>query len=145
LGLVYSKEYQVYAYKRIDIPQHFIASALLAAIDAAVLGEQIGVSKELADAKQGSGFSFIDLLSDHAGTRLGKLAIASGPKARRVQEIMSQAKDYTAYLPGIQGLPEHMNQEEFKLRFGDTKSQTYQDMVAEIDKRINSLAVYQNP
>ena len=145
LGLVYSKEYQVYAYKRIDIPQHFIASALLAAIDAAVLGEQIGVSKELADAKQGSGFSFIDLLSDHAGTRLGKLAIASGPQARRVQEIMSQAKDYTAYLPGIQGLPEHMNQEEFKLRFGDTKSQTYQDMVAEIDKRINSLAVYQNP
>lgn len=145
LGLVYNKEYQVFAYKRVDIPQHFIASALLAAIDAAALGEQIGVNKELADAKQGSGFSFIDLLSDHAGTRLGQLAIASGPQARRVQKIMSQAKDYTAYLPSIQGLPEQMDQETFKLRFGNTQSPIYREIVTEIDSRINSLPVYQTP
>jgi len=143
LGLVYSKEYQVFAYKRIDIPQHFIASALLSAVDAALISEQAGVSKELADARQGSGFSFIDLIADHAGTQFGKLAIASGPQARKLQEIMSQSKDYTSVLPSIQGLPEKMDEAAFKLRFGNTKSQTYRDMMIEVDKRINALPVYQ--
>ncbi len=145
LGLVYSKEYPVFAYKRIDIPQHFIASALLVAVDAALLGEQLGVSKELADAKQGSGFSFIDLMADHAGARFGRIAIASGQQARRLQQIMSQSQDYTSILPSPRGLPEHMDQQSFKLRFGTPQSQAYRDMADEIDNRINALPVYQNP
>lgn len=143
MGLVYSKEYPVFAYKRIDIPQHFIASALLAAVDAALISEQAGVSKELADAKQGSGFSFIDLIADHAGTRFGQLAIGSGAQARRIQEIMAKAQDYTTVLPSIQGLPEQMDEQSFKLRFGDTNSKIYRAMIDEIDARINALPLYQ--
>ena len=142
LGLVYSKEYAVYAYKRIDIPQHFIASALLATVDSSLLGEQLGVDKELGDAEKGSGFSFIDLTADRAGTRFGQMAIASPKQARELQRIMSQAKDYTVILPEIKGLPEHMDAPTFKNRFGGTGSPLYRNMIAEIDERIGSLPLY---
>ena len=143
LGLVYSKEYQVFAYKRIDIPQHFIASALLASVDASLLSEQLGVDKELGDAEKGSGFSFVDLTADRAGTRFGQLAIASPQQARKLQRILSTVNDYTAIIPNIEGLPEHMSQAEFKVRFGDTNSDRYHAMLQEIDRRINTLALYQ--
>ncbi len=143
IGLVYSKEYPVFAYKRIDIPQHFIASALLAMIDASLLGEQLGVDKELGDAEKGSGFSFIDLSADRAGTRFGQLAVAAPAQARELQRVMSEAKDYSAFIPDIKGLPEHMDEASFKSRFGDINSELYRNMITEIDERINALAVYQ--
>jgi len=142
LGLVYSKEYPVYAYKRIDIPQHFIASALLATIDSALLGEQLGVDKELGDAEKGSGFSFIDLASDRAGTRFGQMAVASAKQARELQRIMSTSEDYTTIIPDIKGLPEQMDNRVFKKRFGGPGSKLYQNMIAEIDERIGSLPLY---
>jgi len=143
LGLVYSKEYQVFAYKRVDIPQHFIASALFAMVDASLLGEQLGVDKELGDAEQGSGFSFIDLAADRAGTRFGQLAIASPKQARELQRFMSESQDYTLIIPDIKGLPEQMDEPTFKTRFGDTSSELYRNMIAEIDDRINALTLYQ--
>lgn len=143
LGLVYSKEYSVFAYKRIDIPQHFIASALLAAVDSSLLGERLGEDKELADAEKGSGFSFIDLTADRAGTRFGQQAIGSPKQARELQRLMSQAKDYTSIIPDIQGLPEHMDEPTFRARFDNTDSPLYRSMIAEIDDRINALPLYQ--
>ncbi len=142
LGLVYSKEYQVFAYKRIDIPQHFIASALLAAVDSSLLGEKIGEDKELSDAESGSGFSFIDLTADRAGTRFGKLAISNSEAARKLQESMSQIRDYTAIIPSALDLPEHMDEPTFKSRYQQPGSKDYQNMVDEIDRRINQLSVY---
>ncbi|PPD33670.1 MAG: hypothetical protein CTY19_06930 [Methylomonas sp.] len=143
LGLVYSKEYPVFAYKRIDIPQHFIASALFATVDASLLGEQLGVDKELGDAEQGSGFSFIDLTADRAGTRFGQLAIASPKQARQLQRTLSEAKDYTTIIPDPQDLPEHMDEQSFRSRYGSTESKAYQDTIKEIDKRIDGLPLYQ--
>ncbi|MDD2761495.1 MAG: hypothetical protein PHH11_14545 [Methylomonas sp.] len=142
LGLVYSKEYQVFAYKRVDIPQHFIASALLAAVDASLLGERLGEDKELGDAESGSGFSFVDLAADRAGTRFGQTAVASPKQARELQLQMSQSKDYTIYMSDIKGLPEHMDEETFSVRFGGTASPLYRDMMAEIDERIAKLPLY---
>lgn len=142
LGLVYSKEYSVFAYKRIDIPQHFIASALLAAVDAPLLGERLGEDKELADAEKGSGFSFIDLTADRAGTRFGQQATGSPKQARELQRLMSRIKDYTGIIPDIQGLPEQMDEQTFKARFSNTDSELYRSMIAEIDERINALPIY---
>lgn len=143
LGLVYSKEYQVFAYKRIDIPQHFIASALLATIDASLLSKQLGEDKELGDAEKGSGFSFIDLTADRAGTRFGQTATASPQQARKLQKIMSTTKDYSSIIPDIQGLPEQMDEQTFKVRFDNVGSPIYQNMIAEIDERIGALPLYQ--
>lgn len=143
LGLVYSKEYPVFAYKRIDIPQHFIASALLATIDASLLSKQLGEDKELGDAEKGSGFSFIDLTADLAGTRFGQIAIDSPKQARKLQKIMSTVQNYTSIIPDIQGLPEHMDEQTFKARFNSVDSPIYQNMIAEINERINALPLYQ--
>lgn len=145
IGLVYSKEYEVFAYKRIDIPQHFIASALLAAVDASLAGVKLGEDKELGDAEHGSGFSFIDLAADLAGTRFGQWAIASPKQARELQRRMSEIKDYTAIIPDIKGLPEQMDEQAFNSQFGNTDSQLYKDMIAEIDERIDALPLYQKP
>ncbi|TPQ26070.1 hypothetical protein [Methylomonas koyamae] len=143
LGLVYSKEYPVFAYKRVDIPQHFIASALLAAVDASLLGERMGVDKELGDARQGSGFSFIDLSADMAGSRFGRMAIASQNKARLLQKLMAETKDYSAIIPEVQDLPEHMDEMDFKQRFERVGSKRYQEVISEIDKRLDDLPLYQ--
>ena len=145
LGLVYSKEYPVFAYKRIDIPQHFIASALLAAVDASLAGIKLGEDKELGDAEKGSGFSFIDLTADRSGTLFGQWAIASPKQARELQRRMSEIKDYTALIPDIRGLPEKMDEQSFNSQFGNTDSELYRGMIAEIDARIDALPLYQKP
>lgn len=144
LGLVYSKEYPVYAYKRTDIPQHFIGSALLASVDSSLLGEQIGIDKELGDAQKGSGFSFIDLTADRAGTRFGKKAIHSRSQARELQRVMSSTRDYSAIIPDVTDLPEHMDEKEFSGKFGEVDSSSYSELIKEIDKRINLLPLYQD-
>lgn len=145
LGLVYSKEYPVFAYKRVDIPQHFIASALLATVDSSLLGEQIGIDKELGDAQKGSGFSFIDLMADRAGSRFGQLAIASNSKARELQRIMSATKDYGSIIPNPQDLPEQMDEQTFKLKFDTIDSPAYRQLIEQIDSRIAALPLYQQP
>ncbi|OQW67488.1 MAG: hypothetical protein BVN35_20245 [Proteobacteria bacterium ST_bin11] len=143
LGLVYSKEYPVFAYKRIDIPQHFIASALLAIIDSSLLGEQIGIDKELGDAQKGSGFSFIDLAADRTGTRFGQIAIASVKEARELQRIMSSTKDYSSVIPELQDLPENMDEKTFASKFKSVESPAYNELIQEIDARIIALPLYQ--
>lgn len=143
LGLIYSKEYLVFAYKRIDLPQHFIASALLTAVDSSLLSQQIGIDKEVGDSQYGSGFSFIDISADRAGIRFGQLAIASPQQARKLQENMAEIKDYSAVLPNIEGLPEHMDEETFKQNYGGVESAAYKDMIQLIDQRIAALPVYQ--
>ncbi|WP_246534903.1 hypothetical protein [Methylomonas paludis] len=143
LGLIYSHEYQVYAYRRIDIPQHFIAEALITAVDSNLLSLQLGLDKEVGDAQKGSGFSFIDISSDRTGIRFGQLAIASPASARRVQQIMAETRDYTAIIPDIEGLPEHMDEATFKEKYRNIDSQAYQDMIKLIDSRITALPLYQ--
>jgi len=142
-GLVYNKEYLVFAYKRIDIPQHFIASALLTAVDSSLLSQQMGIDKEVGDSQHGSGFSFIDLTADRAGIRFGQQAIASPQQARKLQENMAVIKDYAAIIPDIAGLPENMDEETFKHNYGNISSPAYQEMIQLIDQRISALAVYQ--
>lgn len=142
LGLVYSKEYLVFAYKRIDIPQHFIASALLTAVDSSLLSQQVGIDKEVGDSQKGSGFSFIDLLADRAGMRFGQLAVASPQQARRLQEAMAEIKDYPQFIPDIAGLPEHMDMATFRQEYTGVGSPAYQAMIHEIDSRIQALPIY---
>jgi hypothetical protein len=142
LGLIYNKEYPVFAYKRVDIPQHFIASALLVAVNAAVLAEKVGEDKELGDADHGSGFSFIDLAADRSGSQFGKLATFNPEQARQLQARMAAIKHYSDVIPEVLDLPEHMNDAEFKSRFQHPGSQEYQRMLEEIDRRIGNLPLY---
>lgn len=142
IGLIYNKEYPVFAYKRIDIPQHFIAAALLSAVDSKVLTQQLSVDKEVGDAQHGSGFSFIDLLADQAGIRFGQMLTASPAQALKLQQLLANSKDYANIIPNPQDLPEHMDEESFKQRFNEVGSPAYQAIIEQIEARIQQLEVY---
>lgn len=144
LGLVFNKEYPAFAYKRIDIPEHFIASAMVAALGTSTLSQQLGLDKEVGDSQRGSGFSFVDINSDKTGSLFGQLACNNVQSAFYIQQQMAQAKDYTSFIPDPQGLPEEMDQQSFVAQYTSTESDAYKTMIAEIDSRIRALKIYQS-
>ncbi len=137
------KEYPAFLYKRIDLAQHFIGSAALTASVNRQVAQAMGEEKELSDAQGGSGFSFIDLAADKAGTRFGEIATASPENARQVQKAMLNIKDYTDFMPDPRDLPEHMDEDEFKQRYQSVNSPAYQEILKLIDARIAASPIYQ--
>lgn len=134
--------YAAFMYKRSDLAQHFIGSAALTASMSGQVSKVVGEEKELSDADGGSGFSFVDLAADKAGTRFGELATASPEKARKLQKALSEITNYSDIMPDPRDLPEHMNESEFKARYGSTSSAAYQQLSKEIDDRIAAIPIY---
>ncbi|NOQ35996.1 MAG: hypothetical protein GQ569_08880 [Methylococcaceae bacterium] len=137
------RQYAAFLYKRMDMAQHFMTSALLTTMGSGALAIMLGQEKELRDAKQGSGFSFIDLAGDRAGIRFGKMATASPESARRLQKVMAKIEDYRAFMPEVRDLPENISDKIFKDKFGSIYSPAYQEMLKKIDMRIAALPIYQ--
>ncbi len=136
------QQYSAFLYKRIDLAQHFIGSAALTASVNKQAAQIAGEEKELSDAQGGSGFSFIDLAADKAGTRFGEMATSSPENARKMQKAMSLIKDYSDFMPDPRDLPEHMNEADFKLRFESINSPVYQEISKQIDARISATPIY---
>jgi hypothetical protein len=139
------KRYPTFLYKRIDLAQHFIGSAAITAAMNDQISKTVGEEKELSDAQGGSGFSFVDLAADKAGTRFGEMATSSPESARKLQKKISEIKDYTDFMPDPSDLPEHMDDTEFKRRFESVDSAIYQELLKQIDERIIATPIYSNP
>ncbi len=135
--------YNVYLYKRIDMAQHFMWSATLAASSSSQLAQAVGLEKELNDADHGSGFSFIDLAADRAGMTLGEYATASPEKALKLQQKMASINNYHAFMPNFLDLPENLSSKTFKIRYQSIYSPQYQRTLQEIDQRIAACPIYQ--
>jgi len=140
--LTAGKRYPTFLYKRTDLAQHFIGSAAITASVNGQVAKVVGEEKELSDAQGGSGFSFIDLAADKAGTRFGELATSSPENARKLQQAMSAIKDYSDFMPDPTDLPEHMNEAEFKQRYQSVDSDVYQALSKQIDARIAATPIY---
>ncbi len=136
------KRYATFLYKRTDLAQHFIGSAAITASLNGQVAQVAGEEKELSDAQGGSGFSFIDLAADKAGTRFGEIATSSPENARKIQKMMSEIKDYGDFMPDPRDLPEHMNEAEFKQRYQSVDSPAYQELSKQIDARITATPIY---
>ncbi|MCX7098865.1 MAG: hypothetical protein NTV43_13265 [Methylococcales bacterium] len=143
-GKVGQKRYATFLYKRIDLAQHFIASAAITASVSGQIAQAAGEEKELNDAQGGSGFSFIDLAADKAGTRFGEMATANPDSARKMQKAVSEINDYRDFMPDPTDLPEHMDAAEFKQRYQSVNSPAYQALSQEIDGRIAAMAIYKH-
>lgn len=124
---------------RYDSAQHFVISAALAAWAGEPLAKAIGLYKELDDSRHGSGFSFADLAADRAGTRFGELIAAN---AERLNPLLAGELTDAAILPPQRGLPEYLPEREFKRLFGGPGSPAYQQMMAEIERRLAALPLY---
>ncbi len=125
-----------------DLAQHFAVSAAIAAAGGGVLADAIGVFKELDDSRDGSGFSFPDLVADRAGVELSQAAI--GPRAGRVQAVM--AADELAeshFIPPLQDMPEGLMEMAFRQRYSDLDDARYAQVKREIDGRVARLPVLQ--
>jgi len=134
--------YPAFLYKRIDLAQHFIGSAAITASVNGQIAKVVGEEKELSDAQGGSGFSFVDLAADKAGTRFGEMATLSPENARKIQKAMSMITDYSDFMPDPRDLPENMNEVDFKKRYQSVNSNAYQELSKRIDARIAALPIY---
>ena len=125
-------------HKRRDLCQHFAVSVALTEIVGAGLAELAGVSKEMADMKGTSGFSFIDLCLDLAGIEFAT-RIQKSPKL-----LEKHAKEFkiTDYAPDIKGLRENLNEAAFKKDFGGLDDPRYKDVLADLRKRVRDVPGY---
>jgi len=121
---------------RDDFPQHLLVSACLAIEGGGPLADAIGVYKEVADARSGSGFSFNDIAVDRAGTRLGLLATQA---PARLQAALAGGVQESDFLPDVSDLPEFMREQDFVRRYGSVDAPAYRQMMADIEARLDRL------
>ena len=124
---------------RNDSAQHFVVSATLAAWAGEPVADAIGVYKEMADARHGSGFSFADLAADRAGTRFGELL---GRQDARLNALLERELTDSDLIPVISDLPESISAADFQRRFGNTNSPSYRQLTAEIERRLDAMPLY---
>jgi hypothetical protein len=127
--------------ERGDFPKHFIISAALAAKAGGPLSDAVGLYKELADAREGSGFSFNDIAADRAGTRFGEYA-ADPDSAAKLQQRLRAGVNQKDLMPMTEDLPEFMPEREFIRRFGGVDTPAYNSMMIEIERRVAALPFY---
>jgi len=126
---------------RHDLALHFIVSAVITAQAGTPLADAAGLWKELADARRGgSGFSFNDLAADRAGTRLGELATR---EPRRLQAFMAESRAESDFMPIVSDLPELLPEAEFMALYGGVDGEGYRRILADIEARIDALALWQ--
>ena len=130
--------YNVTLLGRQDTPLHFLISAALSAEGGAALADAVGLYKELSDSMGGSGFSFNDLAADRAGTRLGRLAVRD-PLAFQARLAAGVLED--DLMPMVADLPESLSQHEFLRRYGGVGGAAYQQMLRDIEARLDRLAL----
>ena len=123
---------------REDFPLHFLISAVIAIEGGGPLADAIGVDKELADARSGSGFSFNDIAADRAGTRFGLLSTQAPLKLQAAMVAGLKERDF---MPSVADLPEFMREADFANRYGGVGAPGYLAMMKEIEGRLEELAV----
>lgn len=121
---------------RDDFAQHFLISAVLALEGGGPLADAIGVYKEVADLRHGSGFSFNDIAADRAGARLGLLA-RRDPAA--LQRRLAQGVRASDVMPDVSDLPEFLGAREFRQAYGGVGAPPYRRMLADIERRLDAL------
>lgn len=128
---------------RHDLCLHFVISAGLKLLTDQGISTAIGEFKELLDAgRGGSGFSFVDLAADRAGVRFAEVSTATDGSARRMQELLSGNPAELLFFPVVADLPENLIQGQFEQRYRGVDGRPYDEMVKEIDRRIDQCRAY---
>jgi hypothetical protein len=125
---------------RADLAKHFMVSAVIAAHADTALADVVGLYKELQDARGGSGFSFPDLAADRAGTRFGERAVTDPASAMRLQELAGGGWRDDSLMPAWRDLPEGLQEDAFRQRFGGQDTDAYREVAKEIERRLDALS-----
>ena len=130
---------QVTLQGRDDFPQHFLVSAALVTEGTTPLAQAVGLYKEVADSRGGSGFSFNDMAANRAGTLFGELALRD---PARLQALLAGGVREDSLVPNLADLPEFMTAAEFARRYGGVGGAEYTRMQADIERRVGALPLY---
>ena len=120
---------------RHDLAQHFFVSAALAVTMDRQQSVALGLAKELADSRGGSGFSYVDLLADTAGANLAE-AVVKGTRTPAELLALTMTDDL---LPPIADLPEGLSLSEWLAVEKKTKK-SHRQWLAEISRRLGTPA-----
>ena len=131
---------------REDWTKHFFVSAGLTVLSNHGMSDGAGLFKEEYDAGEGgSGFSFADLLADRAGTEFALAATRDAKSARKMQERLSAGLLVKDVFPDAAGLPEEIPEAELQSLYGGVGGDRYEEMVAEIERRLEECAALRAP
>lgn len=128
-------------HRRNDLALHFAVSAAITATGTSAIADVLGEFKELDDARDGSGFSFVDLLADRAGVEFADIATRRDTALALQQFMRDGAMSESDYMPEIRHLPENLMSLAFKQRYRDLDDARYGDVKQDIDQRIRRLPV----
>lgn len=129
---------------RPGIQLHFTYSAAIRVMSNRETGLLAGELKELLDANPGgSGFSFVDLMADHAGVRFAEIATASETSARALHDfVRTRGLSDSALLPDIAGVEEGIGYHAFRERFDHIESEAYREAVVSITRQLDTMPLY---
>lgn len=129
--------------ERQDLSLHFIFSAAIKLLSQKGISIAVGEFKELMDrGKGGSGYSFVDLAADLAGSHFAELAV-DPLRAQNLQKIIAASANETLFMISISDLDEGLSKTEFADQYGMVDSLAYKKVVMEINRRINALPISQ--
>ena len=127
---------RITAYGRHDLPRHFWVSAGLAVISDSEASMAVGIAKEMMDSAGGSGFSFVDLTADRAGTLFCIAATRDEDSARAMQRMIRNGATLEDYMPNALDLPEGITNVDFKNKYGGLGGARTNELVEEIIERL---------
>lgn len=130
---------------RSDLPKHLIMSSSLAIVFADRFSKAAGEWKELHDsvAEGGTGFSFVDLMADRAGLRLGMATNGDRELLREMQYGLAYAGD-ERLLPAraLQKYQEGLRGKDFEKEYAGLDDERYRQIVADIDAELDKIPLY---
>lgn len=130
---------------RSDLPKHLIMSSALAIVFADRFSKAAGEWKELHDsvAEGGTGFSFVDLMADRAGLRLGMATNGDRELLREMQYGLAYAGD-ERLLPvrALQKYQEGLSSKDFEKEYAGLDDERYRQIIADIDAELDKIPLY---
>ena len=122
---------------RNDLTRHFWVSAALVILSDENRSMTVGIGKEMMDSTEsGSGFSFVDLMADRAGSLMAMVATKDNFNARKMQSRIANGVSIVDFFPNIDGLPEGIKGKDFQSEYGGLGGKESQQLAKEIESRI---------
>lgn len=123
---------------RRDLARHFALSAYLTTVLGSRDSEALGLRKELADVRRGSGLSFADLAANRAGSEF-----AGGVMEKKFSlPMLASGFAVADYMPPVEGLPEKLSARQLIDEYGGQEDDRFLGKLREVDERVLALPPY---
>jgi hypothetical protein len=98
----------------------------------------VGLVKEMMGSAGGSGFSFIDLTADRAGTLFTVAETRNEESARAMQALIRNGVVIADFVPNLLDLPEDISNDDFQAEYGGLGGERTKEIVEEIRRRLDA-------